>query len=169
LNRIAVTWVDLVFLDVRLSDGDGLALAPNLARSNCAPGVILYTSRLDHEFLLRSVESQVFGIIYKTGRFEELETAIRNWEAGIRYFSPAYTEAVRRVLKSPDAYHKILSQTELNLMGKIGLGMSDRQIAAITGLAWSTVRTHRRNIMCKLNIHKSHALVAWAREKGLVA
>lgn len=63
------------------------------------------------------------------------------------------------------AYSGALTERERDVAGAIGRGLSDKEIAAELGIAYSTVRTHLESIYAKLDLRDRAALMRWAWEQ----
>ena len=74
--------------------------------------------------------------------------------------------AVNALRTGPDAYCKMLSKREMELLPMLGHGDSNQDIGAAFSISPLTVKFHREKIMQKLGIHSSDRLIRWAAEKG---
>jgi DNA-binding NarL/FixJ family response regulator len=158
---------DLIFLDLALPDRDGLDVLADLF--SAAPGckVIALSGYTDEFTLHRAMNSNVHGFVDKNEQpLEVLAEAIRTVMSGKRYFS-SVAQRVRASMRSdPEAFDKLLSDWEQQLLGLLGRGLSNEEIARAEGLSAVTVRNHRCRIMAKLGIHSTPELIHYAIEKG---
>lgn len=158
---------ELVFLDLALPDRDGLDLLPDLFAA-CPDCKVIALSGYTDEFTLhRALKSNVHGFLDKNEQpLEALADAVKAVMEGRRYLSPV-AQRVRLTLRSdPAAFDKLLSDWEQQLLGQLGRGLSNEQIAKKEGLSAVTVRNHRCRIMAKLGIHSTPELISYATEKG---
>jgi DNA-binding NarL/FixJ family response regulator len=158
---------DLAFLDLALPDRDGLDLLPELF-AVCPECKVIALSGYTDEFTLhRALRSNVHGFVDKNEQpLEVLAEAISTVMSGRRYFS-SVAQRVRATLRNdPAAFDKLLSDWEQLLLGQIGRGLSNDEIAKKEGLSAVTVRNHRCRIMAKLGIHSTPELINYATEKG---
>lgn len=168
-ERIAKLRPNILLLDVVLADGDGLTLARQLATQEPAPRMILLSERRDDAVLRAASELHIAGILRKTGNLlTELPEAIRTVMRGEKYFPPPVCEALRKFRTDPDAYFKLLTDRELQLLPFFGEGASDDEIAAAFHLSVRTVQSHRQSILTKLNLPNTARLVHWAIQRGFV-
>ncbi|WP_415908985.1 LuxR C-terminal-related transcriptional regulator [Oleiharenicola sp. Vm1] len=166
-ERAAVLRPNVVLLDLVLPDGDGLELARELSHSPAPPRIILLSVRRDDVVLLATSRAHIAGLLWKTDDvLTQLPAAIRAVAAGDKYLPREVYDAVRRFRADPQAYFKILSDRELELLPQIGAGLSDEQIASTVGLSAYTVKTHRIHLMGKLNVHSRTELIHWAIQRG---
>jgi DNA-binding NarL/FixJ family response regulator len=61
-----------------------------------------------------------------------------------------------------------LTAREIEVLKLIACGDGDREVAAKLGISFRTARTHRSNVMEKLDAHESSALVRYAIRTGLI-
>lgn len=159
----------IILLDINLIDGSGLDFASLLAHWTCTISIILFTSRIDEAFLYRVKEGFYSGVVLKSGRAkDELFAAIDACLTGSAYYSPRFLDASTAFRKANDAFNKTLSKAQIALLPFLGYGRSDDEIARCTQLSPATVQTHRRDIMRKLDLHRTPELMNWIREKGFL-
>jgi len=158
---------DLVFLDLALPDRDGLELLGDLFAACPECKVIALSGYTDEFTLHRALHSKVHGFVDKNEQpLEVLSTAIKTVMSGQRYFS-SVAQRVRASLRNdPAAFDKLLSEWEQQLLGLLGRGLSNEEIAKKEGLSAVTIRNHRCRIMAKLGIHSTPELINYAAEKG---
>jgi len=158
---------DLVFLDLALPDRDGLELLPDLFIACPQCKVIALSGYTDEFTLHRALKSNVHGFLDKNEQpLQALAEAVETVMAGRRYLSPV-AQRVRTMLRNdPAAFDKLLSEWEQHLLGLLGKGYSNEQIATRLELSSVTVRNHRCRIMAKLGIHSTPELISYASEKG---
>jgi len=160
---------DIVLLDLGLPDIDGSIVLDKLSALPCPPQILLLTGRMNEALLYRVITGGIAGLIPKNGDFaRHLRPALAAAAAGMKYFPPEVREAVSRFRNFPDAFFKILSPIERQLLSQAGSGCSDGQIARCTGRCASTIRVHFHNIMAKLGLKDRHELLRWAQAKGLL-
>ena len=158
---------DLILLDLQLPDTDGVAFALELARNRHVPRMLILSVRRDTVVLNAASAPHIAGLIWKTGDvFRELPVAIATVLAGGKYYPEQVRAELRRFRSDPQAYFKILSPRELELMPYFGCGWSDDEIGQEIGLSPQTVRSHRHHIMRKLDLPTTARLTHWAIMAG---
>jgi DNA-binding NarL/FixJ family response regulator len=168
-ERAARLRPDVVLLDIVLGDGDGLALARELNECTPAPRIILLSVRRDDVVLQSACEGHAAGVLWKSSDvFVKLPEAIRTVASGGRYYPVEVREALRRFRADPEAYFKILSDREIELLPHFGQGLSDDEIAGLFRLSTHTIKSHRQKILSKLNLHSTARLIHWAIMRGFV-
>ena len=158
---------DIVFLDLDLPDSDGLKLVPRINLSSPGARIIVLTSHADEFTLHRVLHANVQGFLDKAEQpIEVLQEAIATVMAGQQYHASVAQRLKAKLQADPVAFNKVLSEREQELLCLFGKDLTNEQMAERTGLSASTVKSHRRNIMNKLNLHTAAQLVRYALEKG---
>jgi DNA-binding NarL/FixJ family response regulator len=167
---------DVVLMDIRMPDGDGLwateriVSRPELAGTHI---VIVTTFELD-EYVARAIKAGASGFLVKDTEPVELIRAVRVVAAGDALLSPSVT---RRLLErvagtlgqSPDASAlDVLTEREREVLGLVGRGLTNEEIGRTLFLSPLTAKTHVSRIMSKLAARDRVHLVVVAYETGLV-
>jgi DNA-binding NarL/FixJ family response regulator len=157
--------LDLLVLDIRLPDGDGLDFIPEMNAQRIATPVLLLSSSGEDFVIHRVSRSLVQGYVHKDDDPDILVTAVQTITAGGSFFSPRFVERQRALARS-DGFDKLLSDREQALLKLLGAGFSDPEVASQLGVTPATVHSHRRNIMAKLDLHSAQELQAYALRHG---
>ncbi|HTB84188.1 MAG TPA: response regulator transcription factor [Candidatus Sulfotelmatobacter sp.] len=160
---------DLALVDVDMPKLDGLALVNRLMEQMPAMRLITMTGRMDPFTIWRVSQSGVHGYLEKTLPPETLIEAVRAVAGGGTYYSPVFQKVKQEWLSQPEAFQKILSDREQEVLRRVVAGWNDERIAGQMGIAASTVGVHRKHIRGKLELHNDRDLVAYARKWGLDA
>ena len=121
--------------------------------------------------VLSAFQRGAAGYLLKDGALEELVTALERILEGKRYISQDLHYIVADALMKPkrvkfDSKLEELSIREKQILSLIAGGNSRSDIAGKLHISPYTVKTHRRNLMAKLHIHKHADLVKFALEHG---
>ncbi len=158
---------EIVILDLRLPDMDGFAVLEAIRARAVSPRVLFLTCRNDDFALNHTAADHIAGMLFKSPDYDrELRSALDAIARGGRYFSGTVQAVARRSRAVPDAFFKILSNREIDVLKLIASGFADHEIAASLAIGGSTVCSHRQRIMDKIGVHSSAKLVRWAHEKG---
>mgnify|MGYP001138665646 FL=1 len=177
LERIRSAPVDVVLMDIRMPDGDGLWATEQIAEDPALQDVhvvIVTTFELD-EYVARAVRAGAAGFLVKDTEPADLVRAVRAVAEGDALLSPGVT---RRLLdrlavglrEAPDAAQlDVLTEREREVLRLVGLGLSNDEIAVELFLSPLTAKTHVSRILSKLQARDRVHLVVIAYETGLVA
>jgi two-component system response regulator NreC len=158
---------DVVLLDLELPDGDGLDRLDELRKAAPGAKVIVVTSHNGEYVIHRAIQEGVAAFVDKCGQSSDVVTeAIDAVLRGRTFYSPVVAKARARMREDPNAFTKLLSDREQRVLCLLGAGLSNEQVAERLGVSAGTVHAYRRNIMFKLGIHSTPALIHYALEKG---
>ena len=163
---------DVVLMDVRMPGLDGIEATRQLAGSR-ASVVMLTTFDLD-EHVYAAMKAGASGFLLKDAPPESLLEAVRAAARGDALLAPAITRRlVQEFVSRPrveDAAGRLdpLTAREREVLGLIGRGMSNGEIAGSLFLSEATVKTHVSRILGKLGVRDRTQAVVVAYESGLV-
>jgi len=158
---------DLIFLDLVLPDGDSLDFLSEITAGSPRAKVIVLTSHADEFTVHRAIHANVHGFVDKTDQpMEVFQEAIITVMNGQQYFSSVAQRLKAALQADPEAFSKLLTDREQELLRLFGDGLTNEEIAKQLGLISGTVKSHRRNIMAKLNLHTTPELIRYAVDKG---
>jgi DNA-binding NarL/FixJ family response regulator len=158
--------VDLVLLDIRLPDGDGIDFIDEMSKAHVSTPVLLLSGSCEDFIVHRVSRSHVQGFVHKDENPDLLITAIQTVAAGGAAYSPRFIARKSQLDQNPEAFYKILSAREQQMLCYLGSGFSDAEAASALGLSVGTTQTHRRNVMAKLDLHSAQELQAYALKGG---
>ena len=167
---------DIVLMDIRMPGLDGLQATRQIAgdeRLGSLRVIILTTFELD-EYVFEAVRAGASGFLVKHTEPVELVRAVRVVACGDALLSPSVTRrlisefATRAKAPPPADSLSVLTERERELVGLVGQGLSNDQIAQQLVLSPATVKTHVNRSMMKLGARDRAHLVVFAYEAGLV-
>jgi DNA-binding NarL/FixJ family response regulator len=158
---------DVALIDIQLPKLDGLKLIERLAARFPNMRFLVMSGLMDACTVWRVIQSGVHGYICKTHPPQQLVDAIRDVARGYTFFGPVFTQVKRDWLSQPEAFQKILSEREQQILRGVAAGSEDDFIGADLGISPSTVEAHRKRIRQKLGVHNDRGLFAYARRWGL--
>jgi DNA-binding NarL/FixJ family response regulator len=165
---------DVVLMDVRMPDLDGIAATRQLARAVPRAKVLILTTFEQDDYIFGALRAGASGFLLKRARPEELLAAVHTIAAGEALLSPSVTRRViDRMAQQPTPEHAdqakldALTPREREVLERIARGLSNREIAAALAVEESTIRTHVKRILMKLELRDRVQAVIFAYETGL--
>jgi DNA-binding NarL/FixJ family response regulator len=160
---------DIVLLDRRLPDGDGIEAIARLRAVSPLSRVLVLTGDANSAIAARILEVGGAGLLLKSGLLDELITAIRTVAAGDVIIDPELLSGALAMLAgSSGSLGPVLSLRERQVLGLIADGAGTDRIAEELRLARNTVRNHVQRILVKTGTHSKLEAVAHARRNGLL-
>ena len=165
---------DVVLMDVRMPDLDGIQATAELARAAPDTKVVILTTFEQDDYVFRALRAGASGFLLKRTRPEELIAAVHTVAAGDSLLSPSVTRLViDRMAQQPlpelaaEAKLEELTRREREVLELIARGLSNREIATELFVEESTVRTHVKRIQMKLQLRDRVQIVIFAYETGV--
>jgi DNA-binding NarL/FixJ family response regulator len=165
---------DVVVMDVRMPDLDGISATGELSRTTPAARVLILTTFEQDDYIFGALRAGASGFLLKRARPEELIAAVHTIAAGDSLLSPSVTRRViDRMAQQPtpeladQAKLEALTPREREVLELIARGLSNREIAAALAVEESTIRTHVKRILMKLNLRDRIQVVIFAYETGV--
>ena len=166
---IGTTQPDVVLLDHRMPDGDGVTAIPGLRSLRPSLGVVVLTASSADHVLLAAIEAGASGFLSKTRSLDEVTAAVRASAAGESVISP---ELLARLLPrfgrgSPQAVNE-LTDREREVLALVAEGLSNAAIAERLVVSVHTVRNHIASLSGKLGAHSKLEALSIAVRRGLL-
>jgi DNA-binding NarL/FixJ family response regulator len=154
---------DVVVTDVRLPDGDGIALARSLRGDDPSLGIVVLTMYAGDEHLFGALEAGASAFVNKDAPADDVVAAARHAAASPRSFTAADLPAAMRRRLEPETGPK-LSQRETEVLELLVEGLSAGQMARRLFISESTVKTHISKLYDKLQArNRAEAVMAAVR------
>ncbi|MDA0657596.1 MAG: response regulator transcription factor [Planctomycetota bacterium] len=161
---------DLVILDVRMPDGDGLQALGRIKSDFPNIPVLMLSTYDNPTFIARAAALGANGYVLKSENRDGLLNAIRRAASGDLLWT---REEMRRVssalaaVPSNDA-EVPLTKREGEVLQKIALGLTNREIAKALEISYETVKEHVQHILRKVGVSDRTQAAVWAVRKGIV-
>jgi two-component system NarL family response regulator len=162
---------DVVVLDIRLPDLNGIEVAARLRDAGNPARVVALSAFSDKRFVTAMLDSGASGYVTKSAAGNELVRAIRAVAAGDGYFSPEIARTMIGEVRENRVAGKALplARREREVLRLVAEGVRSPAIAEQLHVSVATVEVHRRNIMRKLGLRTIAELTKHAIREGLVA
>jgi len=169
LVRAPVLDIDVAVLDVRLPDGDGVAVCRELRSQRPDLACLMLTSFDDDEALLSAITAGAAGYVLKEIRGSDLVQSIRTVASGRSLLDASAKARVLERLRAAehhDARLDLLSAQERAILDLIGEGLTNRQIAQRMFLAEKTVKNYVSSLLAKIQLQgRTQAALFIAEER----
>jgi DNA-binding NarL/FixJ family response regulator len=165
---------DVVLMDVRMPELDGVEATARLVRGGGRARVLMLTTFNLDEYVYRAMKAGASGFLLKDATREQLAGAVRTVAAGDSLLAPAIT---RRLIddfcRGPEpglvaSIASPLSERELDVVRLVAQGLSNAEVAAKLYLSEATVKSHVARILAKLGLRDRVQVVVFAYEQGIV-
>jgi DNA-binding NarL/FixJ family response regulator len=165
---------DVVLMDVRMPDLDGITATRELARAAPSVRVLILTTFEQDDYVFGAMRAGASGFLLKRTRPEELIAGVHTVAAGEALLSPSVTRRViDRMAQQPTP--TLADQTKLDgltarereVLALVARGLSNREIATELVVEEATVRSHIRRILMKLDLRGRVQIVIFAYESGV--
>jgi DNA-binding NarL/FixJ family response regulator len=175
LEVVRATRPDVVLMDIRMPDGDGLWATEQIAADPALASVhvvIVTTFELD-EYVARALKAGASGFLVKDTEPVDLLRAVRVAVAGEALLSPGVTKRLLEQVaagRAPVDASRLapLTERERDVLRLVGKGLTNQEIGAELFLSPLTAKTHVSRILTKLAARDRVQLVVIAYETGLV-
>lgn len=166
IERCKEETIDLVLMDLQLGDGMQGTDATRILRGlNPAPRVLILTNYDTDADILNAVEAGASGYLLKDAPPAELIAAARAAASGASALSPTVE---RRLNTRRNSVGGALSPREIEVLGLVAVGKSNRDIGRELFLSEATVKSHLVHIFTKLGVSSRTRAVAAARDAGTI-
>ncbi len=163
--------LDLVLLDVRMPDGDGLKILTNLKDTNPDLPVLMISTFDNATYMARSVALGASGYLLKGVDQPMLLDMIRKAATGEMVWRREELRRVTGALSTPRMPVDIevtLTQRESEVLHQLAHGLTNKQIAEVLGISYETVKEHVQHILRKIGVSDRTQAAVWAVRQGLV-
>jgi DNA-binding NarL/FixJ family response regulator len=163
--------LDVVVVDISMPGMDGLEVISQLRAYTPQLPIIVLTMHEEEQYVVRAIEAGAMGYITKRSAPEQLVEAIRKVHAGGRYLTDEAAELLALcVARGAQARFPLdtLSMRELQVLRRLALGRTNREIAESYHISIKTVDTYRSRLLKKLNLRNNAELARFAMQNRLI-
>jgi len=157
-------------MDLVMPGGGGIAAIRRLRERVPDTRVVVLTSFASDDQVIPAVQAGAAGYLLKDVEPSELEAAVRLVHEGEALLDPQIAGRVMEEVAHPPATGDVASLTprEREVLGLLGRGLSNRELADALVVSEKTVKTHVSNILMKLGVHDRTQAALLAVREGLV-
>ena len=162
---------DIVLMDIRMLEGDGLTAIQQLHKSTPSLPVVVLSTYDNPTYIARSLALGARDYVLKGSPRETLITAIQRAVAGEEPASDSIIHRVKDAMerrKMTDGEDAPLTNREMQVLRHLALGLSNRDIGLSLSISVETVKEHVQNILRKLQVSDRTQAAVWAVKKGFV-
>ncbi len=164
LDFLDTHYADVVVLDINMPVMDGLTCARKIRQKHQRVKIIVLTMYAQKSFIEEMLRIGIDGSLLKSNTGQELKEAIYRVHSGKSYYDMVHT--------FDDASNTVsqykLGDREIEIIKLLAEGLTSTEIADKLFIAESTVKTHRRNILRKTELHNTSQLIQFALNQGII-
>jgi DNA-binding NarL/FixJ family response regulator len=170
LAAVATVTPDVILLDNRLPDGEGINLIRPLLDARPSAQIVMLTASTADTVLVAALEAGASGFIDKSQSLADLAAAIRAAAAGESLISPKIlARLLPRLRRDADRSGVELTGREREVLALLASGLTNAEIAARMIISVHTARNHVANLLAKLGAHSKLEGLAIGVRQGLIA
>jgi DNA-binding NarL/FixJ family response regulator len=163
---------DIVLMDIRLSGGNGIVACEKIMDALPKTKIIMLTSYAEDEMLFAAIRAGAVGYILKQVGGNDVVRALESAMRGEAMLDPSLTQRVfsevrRSIQKEEASFFNDLTEKEMQVLGQISAGKTNREIAETLFLSEGTVRNYVSSILSKLAVANRAEAAAYAIEHHL--
>ena len=168
-SLLATVAPDVVLLDHRLPDGDGVEAIPDLLALRPEASIVVLTATTADHVLVAAIEGGASGFVSKTRGLDEVTSAVRAAAAGESVISPEMlARLLPRLHRREPERRDTLTEREREVLQLLAEGLSNAAIAERLFVSVHTVRNHVANLSTKLGAHSKLEALSIAVREGLL-
>lgn len=163
--------LDVVLMDVRMPDGDGMTALGRIKLDKPDLPILMFSNYDNPTYIARAVAMGASGYLLKDCTREKLVKAIETAAAGESVWTREELRRVTGSLATPRLNADIeapLTTRESEVLRQVAYGLTNKEIAQILEISYETVKEHVQHILRKLGVSDRTQAAVWAVRKELV-
>lgn len=166
---LATVPIDVILLDIRLKDTNGLELMEVMKKSGQQPKVIAVTGLDGAEMVINLLKAGINGIVHKLESFDEVLKAIKTVMLSDCYFPSNILRVMQTNLHRWDKIKSVpLTAQEKDILKALADGQTTKEIAPQLKVTLATAETYRIRLMRKVGVSNTAGLLAYAFRNGIL-
>ncbi len=162
---------DVVLLDVRMTEGDGLTALSRIKLDRPEMPVVIFSGFDNPTYIARAVALGASGYVLKGSSKERLLDVIRKAAKGENTWSREELRRVTGALATPRLASDVdvpLTQRESEVLRQLALGLTNKKIAQALDISYETVKEHVQHILRKIGVTDRTQAAVWAAQRRFV-
>jgi DNA-binding NarL/FixJ family response regulator len=171
IRHVRDTLPDVAVIDISMPGLDGLEVVSQLHVHYPDLPILILTMHEEGQYVVRAIQAGAMGYLTKQSAPEQLVKAIRKIHAGSRYLTDEAAETLAlRIAKGSGEQSPLdsLSMRELQVLRRLAMGHTNREIANAYSISIKTVDTYRSRLLKKLNLRNNAELSRFAIQNKLI-
>jgi two-component system invasion response regulator UvrY len=171
IRLVRETSPDVAVIDISMPGLDGLEVVSQLHGQCPDLPILILTMHEEGQYVVRAIQAGAMGYMTKQSAPEQLLKAIRKIFEGSRYLTDEAAEALAlRVARGSGEQSPLdsLSMRELQVLRRLAMGHTNREIASAYSISIKTVDTYRSRLLKKLNLRNNAELSRFAIQNRLI-
>ncbi len=162
---------DIVIMDVAMKDMNGIEATRQIRAHDRRVAIVALSSHSDPRYVTAILRAGASAYVLKSNAYTQLRKAVQSVRVGRTFLceevSSSVVDAVRNPRSDNASAYERLGAREREVLQLLAEGLTSSEIAKQLHVATSTVETHRRNLMRKLDLHGIAELTKYAIREGL--
>ncbi len=163
LNALNFEKPDIVLCDISMPDMDGLEVTKRIKAVDKNILVLIFTMHNEYNYMKEAINAGADGYLLKDCENGELLEALHTLMRGEKYLSPTMK---KNKLDEPSL--SSLTKREIEVLNKMAMGLTTKEIADKINLSAFTIETHRKNLLSKSGSTNVASLVLWGVNNGFI-
>jgi DNA-binding NarL/FixJ family response regulator len=170
LERTRSTQPDVVLMDIRMPELDGVQATAQLKLEHPDVQVVMLTTFDDERYVREALQAGAIGYILKNIPSRDLAEAVRSAHRGIYQLDPAAMQKLAQEVRPARTERALedLTARETEVLKLVALGTTNREIAVRLQVSEGTVKNHVSNILSRLGLRDRTQAAVYASEQGLL-
>ena len=171
IQLVKKTAPDVAVIDISMPGLDGLEVIGQLQAMNSRLPILVLTMHEEGQYVVRAIQAGALGYLTKQSAPEQLVKAIHKIYKGQRYITDEAAESLAlRVARGSDGKSSLdsLSMRELQVLRRLAMGHTNREIANAYHISIKTVDTYRARLLKKLGLRNNAELSRFAIQNRLI-
>ena len=175
IEKARILKPNVILMDIHMPEMDGISAAEKILKSMPGIKIIMLTTFDDEEYIIRSLRIGASGYLLKDIPVDDLAQAVQLAHAGVHQLDPKVAGVLVGNINVPQQSKKQalssynLTQREIEVLGLLSTGATNREIAEQLFVSEGTVKNHVSNILSRLGLRDRIKAAVFAIEHGLSA